>query len=84
MKMQEEVAKQILDLLMESGLYRSEELALEALENGSDQWIKDLEEEASSAAIVSLQKSLEDALKNKDFNRAKEIKEKIKSIASNQ
>ncbi len=82
--MQEEVAKQILDLLMESGLYRSEELALEALENGSDQWIKDLEEEASSAAIVSLQKSLEDALKNKDFNRAKEIKEKIKSIASNQ
>lgn len=81
--MQKEVAEQILDILMESGLYRSEELALEALENGSDQWIKDLEEEASSAAIVSLQKSLEDALKNKDFKRVREIREKIKSIASN-
>lgn len=81
--MQKEVAEQILDILMESGLYRSEELALEALENGSDQWIKDLEEEASSAAIVSLQESLEDALKNKDFKRVREIREKIKSIASN-
>lgn len=80
--MDELVAKEVLTILMESGIYRSEELAMEALENGSEQWLSDLEEEASMAAILSLQEALETALKNRDFEKAKEITEKIKVITS--
>jgi len=79
--MDELVAKEVLNILMESGIYRSEELAIEALENGSDQWLSDLEEEASMAAILSLQQALKTALENKDFERAKQIREKIKAIS---
>lgn len=80
--MDELVAKELLNILMESGIYRSEELAMEALENGSEQWLSDLEEVASTAAILSLQQALKTALENKDFERAKQIKEKIKLITS--
>lgn len=80
--MDELVAKELLNILMESGIYRSEELAMEALENGSEQWLSDLEEEANMAAILSLQEALETALKNRDFEKAKQITEKIKVITS--
>lgn len=81
--MQDElVAQEILRILMESGLYRTEELALEALENGPDQVIKDIEEEASLSAIVGLQDALKKALQEKNFERAREIREKIKTISS--
>ena len=79
--MDELVAKEVLNILMESGIYRSEELAIEALENGSDQWLSDLEEEASMAAILSLQQALKTALENKDFERAKQIRKKIETIS---
>lgn len=79
--MDELVAKEVLNILMESGIYRSEELAIEALENGSEQWLSDLEEEASMAAILSLQQALKTALENKDFERAKQIRKKIETIS---
>lgn len=79
--MDELVAKEVLNILMKSGIYRLEELAIEALENGSEQWLSDLEEEASMAAILSLQQALKTALENKDFERAKQIREKIKAIS---
>lgn len=79
--MDELVAKELLNILMESGIYRSEELAMEALENGSEQWLSDLEEEASMAAILSLQQALKTALENKDFERAKQIRKKIETIS---
>lgn len=79
--MDELVAKEVLNILMESGIYRSEELAIEALENGSDQWLSDLEEKASIAAMDSLMQALKTALENKDFERAKQIREKIKAIS---
>lgn len=79
--MDELVAKEVLNILMESGIYRSEELAMEALENGSEQWLSDLEEEASMAAILSLQEALETALKNRDFEKAKQIRKKIETIS---
>lgn len=79
--MDELVAKELLNILMESGIYRSEELAMEALENGSEQWLSDLEEEASMAAILSLQQALKTALENKDFERAKHIRKKIETIS---
>jgi excinuclease UvrABC helicase subunit UvrB len=75
------VAKEVLNILMESGLFRNEELALEALQTGPDQWVKDLEEEASYAAITSLQHALTDALARRDFKTAKQIREKINQIA---
>lgn len=81
--MQDElVAQEILRILMESGLYRTEELALEALENSPDQFIKDIEEEASLSAIIGLQDALKKALQEKNFERAREIREKIKTISS--
>lgn len=81
--MQDElVAQEILRILMESGLYRTEELALEALENGPDQFINDIEEAASLSAIVGLQDALKKALQEKNFERAREIREKIKKISS--
>jgi excinuclease UvrABC helicase subunit UvrB len=82
--MQDElVAQEILNILMESGLYRTEELALEALENGSEQWVNDIEEEASLTAIAGLQDALKRALQEKDFERARQIREKINKISSN-
>jgi excinuclease UvrABC helicase subunit UvrB len=75
------IAQEILKILMESGVFRDEEIALEALQNGPDRWVEDLKEEASFAAITSLQKSLEDALKQKDFDRARAIREKIKQLS---
>ena len=54
---------------------------MEALENGSEQWLSDLEEEASMAAILSLQQALKTALENKDFERAKQIRKKIETIS---
>jgi excinuclease UvrABC helicase subunit UvrB len=81
--MQEElVAQEILKILMESGIYRTEELALEALETGSEQWVNDIEEEASLSAIAGLQDSLKKALEQRNFERAREIREKIKQISS--
>jgi excinuclease UvrABC helicase subunit UvrB len=81
--MQDElVAQEILRILMESGLYRTEELALEALEQGPDQFINDIEEAASLSAIVGLQDALKKALQEKNFERAREIREKIKKISS--
>jgi excinuclease UvrABC helicase subunit UvrB len=81
--MQDElVAQEILRILMESGLYRTEELALEALEQGPDQFIKDIEEEASLSAIIGLQDALKKALQEKNFEQAREIREKIKKISS--
>jgi excinuclease UvrABC helicase subunit UvrB len=81
--MQEElVAQEILKILMESGIYRTEELALEALETGSEQWVNDIEEEASLSAIAELQDSLKKALEQRNFERAREIREKIKQISS--
>lgn len=81
--MQDElVSQEILRILMESGLYRTEELALEALEGSPDQFIKDIEEEASLSAIVGLQDALKKALQEKNFERAREIREKIKTISS--
>lgn len=79
--MDELVAKELLNILMESGIYRSEELAMEALENGSEQWLSDLEEEASMAAILSLQQALKTALENRDFEKAKQIRKKIETIS---
>lgn len=81
--MQDElVSQEILRILMESGLYRTEELALEALEGSPDQFIKDIEEEASLSAIVGLQDALKKALQEKNFEKAREIREKIKTISS--
>ena len=83
MKMQDDlIAQEILKILMESGIFRDEEIALKALQAGPEQWVNDLEEEASFAAISSLQRALEDALTQKDFDRAREIREKIKQLSA--
>jgi excinuclease UvrABC helicase subunit UvrB len=83
MKMQDDlIAQEILKILMESGIFRDEEIALKALQAGPEQWVNDLEEEASFAAISSLQQALEDALTRKDFDRAREIREKIKQLSA--
>jgi excinuclease UvrABC helicase subunit UvrB len=80
--MQDElIAQEIIKILMESGIFRSEEVALETLQSAPNSWIDELEESASFAVISSLQKSLEQALVAKDFNRAKEIKEKINRLS---
>ena len=76
------IAQEILKILMESGIFRDEEIALKALQAGPEQWVNDLEEEASFAAISSLQRALEDALTQKDFDRAREIREKIKQLSA--
>jgi hypothetical protein len=74
------IAQEVLNLLMESGAYRSEEIAVEVLENAPEEWMKNLKEEASYIAIINLQESMKEALENKDFDLAREIKEKLKGI----
>jgi protein-arginine kinase activator protein McsA len=74
------IAQEVLNLLMESGAYRSEEIAVEVLENAPEEWMKNLKEEASYIAIINLQESLKEALENRDFDLAREIKEKLKGI----
>jgi hypothetical protein len=74
------IAQEVLNLLMESGAYRSEEIAIEVLENAPEEWMKNLKEEASYIAIVNLQESMKKALENRDFDLAREIKEKLKGI----
>ncbi|QGT54436.1 hypothetical protein b3_0192 [Synechococcus phage B3] len=74
------IAQEVLNLLMESGAYRSEEIAIEVLENAPEEWMKNLKEEASYIAIVNLQESMKEALENRDFDLAREIKEKLKGI----
>jgi hypothetical protein len=76
------IAEEILKILMESGVFRDEEIALKTLQNAPEEWLNHLTEEASFAAITSLQKSLEDALKQKDFDRARAIREKIKQLSA--
>ncbi len=83
MAMQDDlIAEEVLRILMDSGVFRDEEIALEALQSGPDRWVEDLKEEASFAAITSLQESLEDALKEKDFDWAREIREKINQLSA--
>jgi protein-arginine kinase activator protein McsA len=83
MTMQEDlIAQEVLKILMESGVFRDEEIALETLQNAPEEWLEHLTEEASFAAISSLQKSLENALKQKDFDRARAIREKIKQLSA--
>jgi len=36
------IAQEILKILMESGVFRDEEIALEALQSGPDRWVEDL------------------------------------------
>jgi excinuclease UvrABC helicase subunit UvrB len=74
------IAQEVLNLLMESGAYRSEEIAVEVLENAPEEWMKNLKEEASYIAIINLQESMKEALENRDFDLAREIKEKLKGI----
>lgn len=74
------IAQEVLNLLMESGTYRSEEIAIEVLENAPEEWLTNLKEEASYIAIVNLQESMKEALENRDFTTAKEIKEKLREI----
>lgn len=81
--MEELIAQEILNILMESELYSSEEVAIEALENGPESWIHDLEERASFAALSGLYDSLKKALEAKDLERAREIREKIKQLTQN-
>lgn len=66
---------------MESGIFREEKTALEVLESAPESWIAELKESASFAAISSLQESLEEAVANKDFESAKNIKEKIGQLS---
>jgi len=83
MTMQDDlIAEEILKILMESGVFRNEEIALETLQNAPKEWLDHLTEEASFAAMSSLQKSLEDAMKQKDFDRARAIREKIKQLSA--
>ena len=79
--MQDLIAQEILKILMESGIFREEQTALEVLESAPKSWIAELEESASFAAISSLQESLEEAVANKDFESAKNIKEKIGQLS---
>jgi protein-arginine kinase activator protein McsA len=51
------------------------------LESAPKSWIAELEESASFVAISSLQESLEEAVANKDFESAKNIKEKIAQLS---
>jgi protein-arginine kinase activator protein McsA len=79
--MQDLIAQEILKILMESGIFREESTALEVLESAPKSWIAELEESASFVAISSLQESLEEAVANKDFESAKNIKEKIGQLS---
>lgn len=79
--MQNLIAQEILKILMESGIFRSEEVALETLKTAPKEWIFELEESASFAAITSLQHALERALAEKNFVLAKQIKEKINKLS---
>lgn len=79
--MQDIIAQEILKILMESGVFRDEKTALEVLESAPQSWISELEESASFTAITSLQESLEEAVVNKDFESAKNIKEKINELS---
>jgi protein-arginine kinase activator protein McsA len=79
--MQEIIAQEIIKILMESGVFRDEKTALDVLESAPESWISELEESASFAAITSLQESLEEAVTNKDFESAKNIKEKINQLS---
>ena len=79
--MQDLIAQEILKILMESGIFREESTALEVLESAPKSWIAELEESASFVAISSLQESLEEAVANKDFESAKNIKEKIARLS---
>jgi protein-arginine kinase activator protein McsA len=79
--MQDLIAQEILNILMESGIFREESTALEVLESAPKSWIAELEESASFVAISSLQESLEEAVANKDFESAKNIKEKIARLS---
>jgi protein-arginine kinase activator protein McsA len=79
--MQDLIAQEILKILMESGIFREESTALEVLESAPKSWIAELEESASFVAISSLQESLEEAVANKDFESAKNIKEKIAQLS---
>lgn len=82
--MDELIAQEILNILMESELYENEEIAVEALENGPQKWIENLEERASFAALSGLYDSLKKALESKDLEKAREIREKIKQISNNE
>jgi protein-arginine kinase activator protein McsA len=79
--MQDIIAQEILNILMESGVFRDEKTALDVLESAPESWISELEESASFTAITSLQESLEEAVTNKDFESAKNIKEKINQLS---
>jgi protein-arginine kinase activator protein McsA len=80
--MQDElIAQEILNILMESGAFRTEEIALETLKTAPQEWIDDLEESASFAAISSLQDALKDALAEKDFERARKLRERINQLS---
>jgi protein-arginine kinase activator protein McsA len=79
--MQDLIAQEILNILMESGIFREESTALEVLESAPKSWIAELKESASFVAISSLQESLEEAVANKDFESAKNIKEKIARLS---
>ena len=79
--MQDLIAQEILKILMESGIFREESTALKVLESAPKSWIAELEESASFVAISSLQESLEEAVANKDFELAKNIKEKIAQLS---
>jgi hypothetical protein len=82
MTMQDDlIAEEILKILMDSGVFRNEEIALETLQSAPEEWLNHLTEEANYAAITGLQESLEDALKQKDFDRARAIREKIKQLS---
>lgn len=76
------IAQEVLKILMESGVFRDEEIALETLQSAPEEWLNDLIEEGSNAAIISLQKALEDALTEKNFVRARKIREKIKQLSA--